>query len=138
MPEFLLEVGCEELPASFVEKAYNDLRDALCKELTDLGVCEGGAMACGTPRRLIVTFPNLKPRQEDSVKEQRGPSLQAAYDAAGEPTKALLGFCKSQGIEPSDLRKDEQYVWVTKHVSGLPTPELLESILPRIILGLNF
>ena len=95
-------------------------------------------MACGTPRRLIVTFPNLKPRQEDSVKEQRGPSLQAAYDAAGEPTKALLGFCKSQGIEPSDLRKDEQYVWVTKHVSGLPTPELLESILPRIILGLNF
>ena len=138
MPEFLLEVGCEELPASFVEKAYNDLRDALCKELTDLGVCEGGATACGTPRRLIVSFPNLKPRQEDSVKEQRGPSLQAAYDAAGEPTKALLGFCKSQGIEPSDLRKDEQYVWLTKHVSGLPTSELLESILPRIILGLNF
>jgi glycyl-tRNA synthetase beta chain len=138
MPEFLLEVGCEELPASFVEKAYNDLRDALCKELTDLGVCEGGATACGTPRRLIVSFPNLKPRQEDSVKEQRGPSLQAAYDAAGEPTKALLGFCKSQGIEPSDLRKDEQYVWVTKHVSGRPTSELLESILPRIILGLNF
>ena len=37
MPEFLLEVGCEELPASFVEKAYGDLRDALCKELTELG-----------------------------------------------------------------------------------------------------
>ncbi|MEI7575525.1 MAG: glycine--tRNA ligase subunit beta [Armatimonadota bacterium] len=138
MPEFLLEVGCEELPASFVEKAYGDLRDALCKELTELGVCGGGATACGTPRRLIVHFPNLKDRQEDSVKEQRGPSLQAAFDAAGEPTKALLGFCKSQGIEPSDLRRDEQYVWVTKHVGGLPTSELLESILPRIILGLNF
>jgi glycyl-tRNA synthetase beta chain len=138
MPEFLLEVGCEELPASFVEKAYSDLRDALCKELTELGVCEGGATACGTPRRLIVSFPNLKDRQEDSVKEQRGPSLQAAYDANGEPTKALLGFCKSQGIEPSELRKDEQYVWVTKHVSGLQTSDLLASILPRIILGLNF
>lgn len=138
MPEFLLEVGCEELPASFVEKAYGDLRDALCKELTELGVCGGGATACGTPRRLIVHFPNLKDRQEDSVKEQRGPSLQAAYDSSGEPTKALLGFCKSQGIEPSDLRKDEQYVWVSKHVPGLPTSELLESILPRIILGLNF
>ncbi len=138
MPEFLLEVGCEELPASFVEKAYGDLRDALCKELTELGVCEGGATACGTPRRLIVHFPNLKAQQEDSVKEQRGPSLQAAFEASGEPTKALLGFCKSQGVEPSDLRKDEQYVWVTKHVAGLPTSELLESILPRIILGLNF
>lgn len=138
MPEFLLEVGCEELPASFVEKAYGDLRDALCKELTELGVCGGDATACGTPRRLIVHFPSLKARQEDSVKDQRGPSLQAAYDASGEPTKALLGFCKSQGVEPSDLRKDEQYVWVSKHVAGLPTSELLESILPRIILGLNF
>ncbi len=138
MPEFLLEVGCEELPASFVEKAYTDLQEALCKELTELGLCGGGAQACGTPRRLIVSFPSVKARQEDSTKEQRGPSLQAAFDANGEPTKALLGFCKSQGVEPSDLRRDEQYVWVTKHIAGRPTPEILAEILPRIILGLSF
>ena len=138
MPEFLLEVGCEELPASFVEKAYTDLQEALCKELTELGLCGGGAQACGTPRRLIVSFPDIKARQEDSTKEQRGPSLQAAFDANGEPTKALLGFCKSQGVEPSDLRRDEQYVWVTKHIAGRPTPEILAEILPRIILGLSF
>lgn len=138
MPEFLLEVGCEELPASFVEKAYSDLQEALCKELTELGLFGGGAQACGTPRRLIVSFPDVKARQEDSTKEQRGPSLQAAFDANGEPTKALLGFCKSQGVEPSDLRCDEQYVWVTKHIAGRPTPEILAEILPRIILGLSF
>lgn len=138
MPEFLLEVGCEELPASFVEKAYTDLATSLSKELEGLGLKNSEPVAMGTPRRLIVSFSDLKARQEDSTKEQRGPSLQAAYGADGNPTGALLGFCKSQGISPDDLRKDEQYVWVTKHIPGRDTAEVLAEILPKIILGLNF
>lgn len=138
MPEFLLEVGCEELPASFVEKAYTDLAATLSKELEGLGLKNSEPVAMGTPRRLIVSFPDLKARQEDATKEQRGPSLQAAFGADGAPTGALLGFCKSQGISPEDLRKDEQYVWVTKHIPGRETAEVLAEILPKIILGLNF
>ncbi len=138
MPEFLLEVGCEELPASFVEKAYTDLANSLAKELEGLGLKNSDPIAMGTPRRLIVSFPDLKERQEDSTKEQRGPSIQAAYGADGAPTGALLGFCKSQGIAPDDLRKDDQYVWVTKHIPGRTTDEVLAEILPKIILGLNF
>lgn len=138
MPEFLLEVGCEELPASFVEKAYSDLAGALAKELEALGLKNSEPVAMGTPRRLIVSFPDLKPRQEDSTKEQRGPSLSAAYGTDGNPTPALLGFCKSQGISPNDLRKDDQYVWVTKHIPGRDTSDVLAEILPKIILGLNF
>ncbi len=138
MPEFLLEVGCEELPASFVERAYGDLAEALAKELDSLGLKNSEPIAMGTPRRLIVSFPDLAARQEDSTKEQRGPSLQAAYGPDGNPTGALLGFCKSQGVSPDDLRKDEQYVWVTKHIPGRDTREVLAEILPKIILGLNF
>ncbi len=138
MPEFLLEVGCEELPASFIEKAYTDLAASLAKELDALGIKNSEPVSMGTPRRLIVSFPDLKARQEDSVKEQRGPSISAAYGADGNPTGALLGFCKSQGISVSDLRKDEQYVWVTKQVPGQDTVDVLSSILPGIILGLNF
>lgn len=138
MPEFLLEVGCEELPASFVERAYTDLANALSKELEGLGLKNSEPVAMGTPRRLIVSFSDLKDRQEDSTKEQRGPSLQAAFGPDGNPTGALLGFCKSQGITPDDLRKDEQYVWVTKHIPGRDTREVLAEILPKIILGLNF
>ena len=138
MPEFLLEVGCEELPASFVEKAYTDLAASLSKELEALGIKNSEPVAMGTPRRLIVSFPDLKARQEDSVKEQRGPSISAAYGADGAPTGALLGFCKSQGITVSDLRKDDQYVWLTKQVPGQNTVDVLSSILPGIILGLNF
>lgn len=138
MPEFLLEVGCEELPASFVEKAYSDLAGALAKELEALGLKNSEPVAMGTPRRLIVSFPDLKPRQEDSSKEQRGPSLSASYGTDGNPTPALLGFCKSQGISPDDLRKDDQYVWVTKHIPGRDTSDVLAEILPKVILGLNF
>ena len=138
MPEFLLEVGCEELPASFVEKAYTDLADSLAKTFEALGIKNSEPVAMGTPRRLIVSFPDLKARQEDSTKEQRGPSLSAAFGADGNPTGALLGFCKSQGITVADLRKDDQYVWVTKQIPGQDTADVLSSILPGIILGLQF
>ncbi|MEI8282103.1 MAG: glycine--tRNA ligase subunit beta [Armatimonadota bacterium] len=138
MPEFLLEVGCEELPASFVERAYTDLAAALSKELDALGIKNSEPVAMGTPRRLIVSFPDLKARQEDGTKEQRGPSLSAAYGPDGSPTGALLGFCKGQGITVDELRKDDQYVWLTKHIPGQDTADVLSAILPGIILGLNF
>lgn len=138
MPELLLELGCEELPASFVEKAYTDLCASLSDHLRKAGVLNGEGACLGTPRRLIVSFPDLDYRQEDSTKEQRGPALKAAYDESGKPTGALLGFCKSQGITPEDLRKDDQYVWVTKTIAGRDTRELLAEIIPQAIRGLNF
>lgn len=138
MPELLLEVGCEELPASFVRKAYTDLLAHLTSLLAEAGVLEGEGSALGTPRRLIVSFPNLKERQEDTTKEQRGPALKAAYDDAGNPSQALLGFCRSQGIDPSELRNDGTYVWATKSVEGRPTAELLAELLPKAIRSLSF
>ncbi|HTQ09299.1 MAG TPA: glycine--tRNA ligase subunit beta [Fimbriimonadaceae bacterium] len=138
MPELLLELGCEELPASFVEKAYTDLRDNLAALLAKAGVLKGESICLGTPRRLIVDFPALDYRQEDSTKEQRGPALKAAYDADGNPTPALLGFCRSQGADPKDLRKDDQYVWVTKTIPGRNTSELLAEMIPQAIRSLNF
>jgi glycyl-tRNA synthetase beta chain len=138
MPELLLEVGCEELPASFVRKAYTDLQASLTEHLRKAGVLSGEGVSLGTPRRLIVSFPELEARQGDATKEQRGPALKAAYDDAGNPTPALLGFCKSQGIEPGDLRKDDQYVWVTKTIAGRDTKELLAEIMPQAIRALSF
>lgn len=138
MPEFLLELGTEELPASFVQKAYTDLLLALTKQLEQAGVLGKEGTAMGTPRRQIISFPNLLPRQSDSVKEQRGPALKAAYDTTGRPTPALLGFCRSEGVEVGDLRKDEQYVWATKKVVGRPTEQLLTELVPQVIRTLSF
>lgn len=138
MPELLLELGCEELPASFVRKAYEDLRSHLTALLQEAGVLQGEAVALGTPRRLIVSFPNVLPRQEDKQVEQRGPALQAAFDKDGNPTPALLGFCKGQGVDPSQVRKDDKYVWATKSLKGRDTRELLAEIVPQAIRALSF
>lgn len=138
MPELLLEVGCEELPATFVRKAYSDLYDRVAAALSELygGKFEGQAL--GTPRRLIVAFGDVPARQPDTTKELRGPALKAAYDADGNPTPALQGFCRSNGSDPSHLRRDDQYVWLTKEIAGLPTAELLAEALPKAIKGLTF
>jgi len=92
----------------------------------------------GTPRRLVISFTDLKDRQEDQVKEVRGPGIAAAFGPDGAPTKALLGFCRSQGVEPDSLRKDDQYVWATKTVIGRPTIEILAEGLPKAIRAMTF
>lgn len=138
MPELLVELGTEELPATAVRKAIADLQTNLTVALREAGVLQNESVAMGTPRRLIVSFPDLLSRQEDQTKEQRGPSIQAAYDAEGNPSKALQGFCRSQGVDPGDLRNDGQYVWATKQIRGRDTAELLQEIVPKAIRALNF
>ncbi len=80
MPELLLEVGTEELPATAVHRAYTELGARLASALEEASVLEPGSqpVLLGTPRRLIVSFPKLEARQPDSEKEQRGPGLKAA------------------------------------------------------------
>lgn len=137
MPELLLEVGCEELPATFVRKAVSDLAQKVAARLAELGVGSGEPVAMGTPRRLIVSLPDVIERQPDATKPTRGPALRAAYKD-GEPTGALLGFLRGQGAELSQVRNDGTYVWIDKHVAGRPTAELLAEELPAAIRALTF
>jgi glycyl-tRNA synthetase beta chain len=139
MPELLLELGCEELPASFVRKALADLTANVEQALKEAEVPfqrENGPI--GTPRRLIVCFKHVEARQPDRTKEVRGPGAKAAFDAEGKPTKALEGFCRGQGVDPATVRTEGDYVWVTKSIPGLDTAELLKEILPKAITSLTF
>ena len=138
MPELLLEVGCEELPATFVRKAYTDLAQRLSARLAELGVGGGEPVAMGTPRRLIVSIPDVAERQADATKPTRGPGLKAAYDAEGRPTGALLGFLRGQGVGVEAVRDDGTYVWIDKAIPGRSTEELLAEELPAAIRALAF
>ncbi len=140
MPELLLEVGCEELPATFVHKAFTDLHDFVLAALREADLLEANhtSQTMGTPRRLIVSVGGLKARQEDQSKELKGPSLKAAFDDQGNPTPAMLGFCRNAGVDPANHWKDEQYVWVTKLIAGRPTNEILQEVLPKAIRSLSF
>lgn len=138
MPDLLFELGCEELPATFVRRASLQLADEIVTRLDEAGIAHGAATALGTPRRLVVGVADVADRQTDRSVEQRGPSLKAAFDDQGNPTQALLGFCRGQGIEPTDVRREGDYVWADKTVSGRPTSEVLGEILPEAIRSLSF
>jgi len=139
MAELLLEVGTEELPASFVRQAYTDLAEKVASALIEARLLETPTVsAFGTPRRLIVSIAGVKDRQEDSVKEVRGPAVKGAFAADGNPTPALIGFCRGQGVDPSSVRTEGDYVWITKAVPGQSAAEILASLLPTAIRGLSF
>ncbi len=138
MPDLLLEVGCEELPASFVRRAGDDLRDLLIKRLGEASLSVQASEVMGTPRRLIVSLVGIAERQADEEKVLRGPSKQAAYDAEGKPSKALEGFCRGQGVDVSTAYVEGEYVWVRKQVTGRSTLEVLSEVIPDSITSLTF
>lgn len=133
MPHFLLEIGCEELPASSIVRANRALAAEIQGMLEERGLGVDGVQLYCTPRRLIVAMDGLLAQQPDREKRSRGPAVGAAYDAEGKPTKALEGFCRGQGVDPATAESDGQYVWVTKTEPGRPTREILGELIPAAL-----
>lgn len=139
MPELFVELGCEELPPSFVRKAANDLSQQIQQRLEAERIgFTAGAGPFGTPRRLIVHFADVDAQQPDLQKRVRGPSGAAAFGPDGSPSPALQGFCRSAGVDPGDAEIEGGYVWASKVESGRPTLEVLREVVPAAIRGLTF
>ena len=136
----LLEIGTEELPPKALLKlatAFADgIRDGL--EKAELEFSEVNYYA--TPRRLTVMVTDLDTAQSDKEVLKRGPAIKAAYNDAGEPTPATLGFAKSCGAEISELEtmETDKGSWLTflAQEKGRPTaelvPEIAETALSRL------
>ena len=142
MKELLLEIGTEEIPAGFVPQALIDLENLLRKELEANRIDFEGVKILGTPRRLVLTVGSVSEKQRDIEGKKLGPSKQAAFDAEGKPTKAAIGFAKSQSVpvESLELIETEKgtYLGAVKKEPGKPTLQLLSSILPKLILSIPF
>ena len=140
--DLLFEIGIEEIPARFMEPALKQLRELAADGLQQAGLEYVDMQVYGTPRRIALLVKDLAEMQPDSQQESKGPALKAAFDAAGQPTKALLGFCRGQGIEPDTVLQKEikgvQYVYAVKHIQGRPTAELLPAMLEEIVHKLYF
>jgi glycyl-tRNA synthetase beta chain len=146
--DLLFEIGVEELPPSYIYReggldgAIVWLKERIVRSLTDHRI--EFPMDCvhvwGTPRRLIVYVARVGRRQSDAIQVVQGPSATVAFDAAGQPTKALMGFCKAKGLDPADVSVADtpkgKYVEAKVRLVGLPTakvlPDLLASIASRI------
>ncbi|HKN85494.1 MAG TPA: glycine--tRNA ligase subunit beta [Nitrospiraceae bacterium] len=140
--ELLFEIGTEELPYQFVPLALTSLRESAERLLKEHRLAQEQMRVLGTPRRLTLIVESLTARQAPTVKEVMGPSKTVAYDASGNPTRALLGFMAGQQIEQHDLEVRQtpkgEYVCAVKRDPGRPTGEVLADLLPQLIDSLSF
>lgn len=143
MPQdLLLEIGTEELPASFVAKALQAMPD-LCKGLLENARIDHGTMkAIGTPRRLTLIVDGVADTQRDISEEVMGPPKSVAFDAEGKVTKAGEGFAKKLGKAASDIQlvttPKGEYAAVRREEKGAPTAEVLPELLARLCSTIPF
>jgi glycyl-tRNA synthetase beta chain len=138
----LLEIGTEEIPAGFMEKALADLKTLAEKEFVAQRLSFAQVLTCGTPRRLALMVEGLAERQDDLEEEVKGPSKKAGIDGDGNYTKAAQGFAKGQGVTVTDLFIKElsgvEYLYALKKETGQDTLIILPQLLPKLITGLSF
>lgn len=142
--EFVLEIGTEELPSSFVRQALHSMRSSAVELVRQarLGTDALEATTMGTPRRLALRIRGLASRQPDRDESIMGPPWSAAFDASGAPRRAAEGFAKKQGVEVSALRKRAtdkgDYVTVQIHEPGKATETVLSEMLPDLCSRISF
>ena len=131
MPDLLLELFSEEIPARMQARAAEDLRKAVTDRLVEAGLVYDGAKAFVTPRRLTLAVQGVPVRQPDRREEKKGPRV-------GAPEQAVAGFLKAAGLKSlSDAKvqldkKGDFYVAVIEK-PGRPALEVISEILPAVI-----
>jgi glycyl-tRNA synthetase beta chain len=142
MATFVFEIGVEEIPARFLPDLQTGLLSAFSQEFENALIDCAGARAYATPRRLTLLVDSLSLKQREKEELVTGPPQRVAYGPDGQPTKAALGFAKTQGVELSDtfLLETEKgaYLAARKKLGGGETASLLPEMALRVISGLQF
>ena len=137
MPDFLLEIGCEEIPARMIDAASLELRERVQKLLDRERLAPQGSLAClDTPRRLAVLALNIPAAQPDVVEEQTGPSVSVAFKD-GRPATAAHAFAKKAGVDVFQLQRTTtpkgEYLSAKITKRGRSAAEILAEALPKEI-----
>ncbi|MGB9905405.1 MAG: glycine--tRNA ligase subunit beta, partial [Desulfotomaculales bacterium] len=140
--DFLLEIGVEEMPAGYLPPALEQLKELGVRLLGEHRLPCGEVFAYGTPRRLVLYVKELAAAQEPVVKEVKGPAAKVAFDGENRPTRAALGFARSQGVDVRDLVVKPvgavDYVFAVIKEQGRPAPEVLPGLCHALVSELHF
>lgn len=134
----LLEIGTEEVPAHVMPGILSQLKENAAKTFDELRIEYKNIKTLGTPRRSALLVEGLAEQQADLSKENRGPAVNIAFDADGNPAKAAQGFARGQGVKPEELVTKDGYVYAMVHEKGGQTVDLLGDTLKGLVDGLNF
>ena len=137
MPDFLLEIGCEEIPARMIDAASQELRQRVNDLLDRERLAPTGPVSyLDTPRRLAVLAGGIPASQPDFTEEVTGPAVSIAYKN-GEPSPAAHAFARKAGIDISQLKRINtpkgEYLAAQIIKKGRPAAEVLAVALPKEI-----
>ena len=140
----LFEIGCEEIPARFVDAAREDLWRSLTEALAAARLLpkeSPPALRFSTPRRLTVWVPNVFVKQRDQVDEIPGPPVKVSFDNKGRPTKAAESFAAKNGVKVAALVRittpKGEYLAARKTVRGQHAHKLLPALLSGVVAGMS-
>jgi glycyl-tRNA synthetase len=151
--DFLLEIGSEQLPATFVPIGMNNLEKKIRAFFNEKGLGFEEIRLFGTPRRIALFAKGVAEGTAKKSVEKKGPALASAFDATGAMTPQGAGFLKSCGLEPLSLEQlrskkvkgleirsvsGVDYLFVTLVQKGVSTFSLLAEALPNLILSVDF
>ncbi|MBU2601617.1 MAG: glycine--tRNA ligase subunit beta [Actinobacteria bacterium] len=142
--DFLLEIGVEELPASACAAVLRLLpeRAAGLFAAADIDLAPQSLRVMVSPRRIAVLVEAMPEMQTPRENAQRGPSVEAAFDAQGAATPAAVGFARARGVVVEDLQVREEngrsFVFAVSRSGGRPTSDLLPEICAKIVRDMYF
>lgn len=136
--DLLFEIGAEEIPAGFLPNIIKQLGELATAALAERHIPHGAVKVYATPRRVALLINDVAERGEDVHETHKGPSVSIAYDGDGNPTKAAIGFARGKGLDVSELKVVDGYIFADTTTAGLDTKEVLSDVLPSLITGLSF
>ena len=141
--DFLLEIGCEEMPSAPLINASKQLPKLVAKALDAAGLSHGDVRVVSSPRRLAAVVADVAVETEAVHEVMRGPKAQIAFDADGNPTKAACGFARKCGIDASELERrvaedGNEYVFAEKNVPSAPAMPILSALGHDVIAAIEW
>jgi glycyl-tRNA synthetase beta chain len=141
--ELLLEIGVEEMPASWLPSLASQMASRLSARLNEAALpMSANIEAHVTPRRITACVASLIDRQEDRDETVMGPPVSAAFDAEGHPTNAGLGFARKLGVDFDAITQVDtpkgKYLAYERHVRGHATVDVLPEVLTKVLRDLSF
>ena len=137
MSTYLLEVGTEELPYKFIPQAIEQLNTGFKNFFNENKINFSDIKVYATPRRLAVLVYGLDEKTADEEKVVKGPIATIAYDQNGNLSKAGEGFANKNGVTPSDLYVENNYVFAKIVIKGKDVKSLLSENVPSIFMKLQ-
>ena len=141
--DFLLEIGCEEMPSAPLNNAVKQLGKLVEGGLRDAGLSHGAVRVVSSPRRLAALVSDVAVATDEVHEVRRGPAARIAFDADGNPTKAAEGFARKCGVVAADLVRREdtdgrEYVFAERSVASKPAMPILSELSERVIGSLEW